>query len=109
MKYIFIWLALWPVFSSCSPTYALILAVILPQNFILWLIYLFIYIVWLLSMLFLISILGTRLTKKLRFVANPNGLFKKILWIIFIVMWILITFGIIDRLIINLNLYKWKK
>jgi len=34
MKYIFMGFALGPVFSSCSPTYALILAIVLPAGFV---------------------------------------------------------------------------
>jgi cytochrome c-type biogenesis protein len=33
MKYVFMGFALGPVFSSCSPTYALILAIVLPAGF----------------------------------------------------------------------------
>ena len=86
MKYIFMGFALGPVFSSCSPTYALILAIILPAWFLFGLTALISYTLWLAVILFAIAVFGQRLIKNLKWASDPNGLFKKILWVIFILV-----------------------
>lgn len=85
-----VWASLWPVFSSCSPTYWLILAVILPNNFAIWSLYLISYILWLAFILLLISLFWQKMIQKLKFFSNPNWSFKKILWVIFLLIWLLI-------------------
>lgn len=89
---ILIWASLWPVFSSCSPTYAIILAVILPVSFFVWLINLFAYVIWLWFILLLIAILWQKFISKLKWASSPNWIFKKILWILFLVVWLSIIF-----------------
>ena len=49
-------MSLWPVFSSCSPTYAIILAVILSVSFLTGLVNLFAYALWLGLVLLIIAI-----------------------------------------------------
>lgn len=85
-----IWASLWPVFSSCSPSYWLILAVILPNNFAIWSLYLISYILWLAFILLLIALFWQKMIQKLKFFSNPNWSFKKILWVIFLLIWLLI-------------------
>ena len=85
-----VWFSLWPVFSSCSPTYTLILAVVLPQSFTIWLLNLFFYTLWLCLMLLLIAILWQKFVAKLKWLSDPNGIFKKLLWILFIIVWLAI-------------------
>lgn len=82
--------ALWPVFSSCSPTYALILAIILPSSFIFWLINLIMYALWLSIMLLIIAIFWQKAVSKVKFLANPKSSFKKILALVFILVWLTI-------------------
>lgn len=94
LKNYFIWASLWPVFSSCSPTYWLILAVILPNNFAVWSLYLISYILWLAFVLLLISLFWQKMIQKLRFISNPNGNFKKFLWVIFLIIWLFIFTGL---------------
>ncbi len=89
-KYIFMWIALGPVFSSCSPMYAVILALVLPAWYLFWILALIFYIVWLASILLLISILWQSWVKKLKWASKPSGIFKKIVAFVFIVLWILI-------------------
>jgi len=89
-KYIFMWFALGPVFSSCSPTYALILAIILPAGIITGMLALISYTLWLAAILFAIAVFGQKLVKNLRWASDPNGIFKKILWFVFIVVWLAI-------------------
>jgi cytochrome c biogenesis protein CcdA/thiol-disulfide isomerase/thioredoxin len=85
--------ALGPVFASCSPTYGLILAVVLPQSFALGLVYLVLYSLGLATILLGISILGRKLINKLKFAANPNGWFKKILGVLFILVGLAVITG----------------
>lgn len=85
-------MALGPVFTSCSPTYLLILATILPASFVIGVFYLIIYTLGLVSTLGLIGYLGQKVIKKLRWAANPNGVFKKCMgWLLIIVGLLLIT------------------
>lgn len=85
--------ALGPVFSSCSPTYALILATILPVSFFKGLIYLLAYSAGLSLVMFLIGFFGQTIVRKLKWASNPNGKFKRILGIIFILLGIAIMLG----------------
>jgi cytochrome c biogenesis protein CcdA/thiol-disulfide isomerase/thioredoxin len=85
--------ALGPVFSSCSPLYALILATILPVNLALGLVYMTTYALGLGLALLVIALVGRKLTKKLGWAVNPNGLFRRILAIILIIVGLLIITG----------------
>jgi cytochrome c biogenesis protein CcdA len=89
-------MALGPVFNSCSPTYALIVAVILPVSFATGVIYLAAYVVGLALILLLISLAGRAVVEKLRWLSNPGGIFKKALGGMFIVVGCAIIFGV-DR------------
>lgn len=83
---ILIGLSLGPVFSSCSPTYFLILATVLPQNFATGFLYLVAYSLGLALILLLIAFLGQKIVRRLQWAANPEGWFKRILGILFIVV-----------------------
>jgi len=89
-------MALGPVFNSCSPTYALIVAVILPVSFATGVVYLAAYVVGLALILLLISLAGRAVVEKLRWLSNPGGVFKKALGGLFIVVGCAIIFGV-DR------------
>jgi cytochrome c biogenesis protein CcdA len=86
--------ALGPVFNSCSPTYALIVAAILPASFVTGLLYLVAYAVGVGAILLLISIFGRSLADKLRWLSNPEGMFKKFIAILFIVVGLAVVFGL---------------
>ena len=86
--------ALGPVFSSCSPTYAIIVASILPLNFASGIANLLIYVFGMAITLLLVTIFGQKIIHKLGWAVNPNGIFKKILGIIFIIIGIFIITGI---------------
>lgn len=93
MKYILMGFALGPVFSSCSPTYALILAIILPAGFFIGITSLIAYTLGLAVILLAISIFGRKLIKNLSWASDPNGIFKKVLWVIFILVGLAIFTG----------------
>lgn len=90
--------ALGPVFASCSPTYGLILATVLPVNFVEGLIYLTVYSLGLATVLLAIAILGRKLINRLKFAANPNGWFKKILGVLFILVGLAVITGFDKRI-----------
>ena len=90
--------ALGPVFSTCSPTYFIILATVLPVSPVLGLVYLLAYTVGLCVMLLAIAFLGQKILAKLGVAANPRGTFKKAIGILFIVIGVGIIFGLDKKL-----------
>ena len=86
--------ALGPVFSTCSPTYFVILATVLPASFALGTLYLLAYVLGLSLVLLLIALLGERFASKLSGFSNPNGWLKRILGLLFIILGLMIMFGI---------------
>lgn len=83
---ILLWAVLWPVFSSCSPTFALIISLVLPVDFTQWIINLSIYSFALSATLLAISYLWRYAIQKLNWIANPNWFFKKAIAIIIIIV-----------------------
>jgi cytochrome c biogenesis protein CcdA len=86
--------ALGPVFSSCSPTYALIVALVLPVSFAKGFVYLVGYVLGLATVLFALALMGSVLVKRLGWLTNPHGCFKRVVGIIFIVVGVAVLFGI---------------
>jgi len=86
--------ALGPVFSSCSPTYFVILATVLPASFLLGTVYLLAYIAGLVLVLALIAILGQRLTSKLQFAADSRSWLKRGIGALFLIVGIFIVTGL---------------
>ncbi|MBU6370897.1 MAG: redoxin domain-containing protein [Patescibacteria group bacterium] len=95
---ILVGVSLGPVFSSCSPTYFLILAAVLPKNFLEGLGYLLAYTVGLALTLFVVSIAGQKLLDKLGVAANPEGWLKKTIGVVFLLLGLTIAFGFEARL-----------
>jgi len=87
-------LALGPVFSSCSPTYFVILATVLPASFLLGTVYLIAYALGLSLILLLISLLGQRFANHLGRLSDPKGWFKKVIGILFLIVGIAIITGL---------------
>jgi cytochrome c-type biogenesis protein len=85
--------ALGPVFSSCSPTYFVILASVLPASFALGTLYLLSYAAGLSLVLLLIALLGQRFADRLSRFADSRGSFKRIVGFVFIVLGFLIISG----------------
>lgn len=90
--------ALGPVFTSCSPTYALIIAVIFPQNFISGIFLTFIYALGLAFSLLILALGGQKVVSKVRGAANPNSSFKKGLGVLILIIGILVAFGLDKKL-----------
>ncbi|MEO6078024.1 MAG: cytochrome c biogenesis protein CcdA [Candidatus Andersenbacteria bacterium] len=85
--------ALGPVFSTCSPTYFLVLAAVLPENLGLGLLYLVAYAAGLSLSLLLVAFVGQKIVDKAGIAANPHGWFKKTLGVLFLVVGIAIISG----------------
>ncbi len=83
-----------PVFSTCSPTYSLLLATVFPVSLISGIFYTFIYAIWLSLVLLLISKFGSALVRRLRIYADERGIFRKVLGIILVMVGLLIVTGI---------------
>ena len=86
--------ALGPVFSSCSPTYFVILGVVLPESFLVGTFYLLTYIAGLAAILLAIALLGQKLTQKLNVVADSQSWFKRGIGALFVFLGIAIFFGL---------------
>jgi cytochrome c-type biogenesis protein len=100
--------SLGPVFSSCSPTYGLIIATILPQDFVTGTLYLLWYVIGLGLMFMLIAILGSKMTSKLKWATDPNGWFKKSIGVFFIIIGLAIMFNFdksFETLLLQLDFY----
>ncbi|MBT2516998.1 sulfite exporter TauE/SafE family protein [Streptomyces sp. ISL-90] len=101
--------ALGPVFSSCSPTYALIVAAVLPVSFGEGLGYVAAYAVGLAGMLLLIALLGRAFVRRLGWLANPNGWFRRTIGAVFILVGVAVVAGLdkqLQTLILDLGWYE---
>ena len=94
--------SLGPVFSTCSPTYFVILATVLPVSFALGLVYLAAYVVGLSLSLLAIAFVGQKLMSRLGVAADPHGWFKRTLGVLFLLVGIAIITGYDKRIQIDL-------
>jgi len=85
--------ALGPVFSSCSPTYAWVLATVLPSNAVLGMFYLTVYVLGVATSLLAIALLGRRLLEKVKWASNPKGWFQRGIAVLFILVGLFIVTG----------------
>ncbi len=85
--------ALGPVFSTCSPTYFVILASVLPASFFLGTTYLLAYTLGLSLILLLIALLGQRFANRLIAFSDSRGWFKRGVGVLFILIGIAIASG----------------
>ena len=86
--------ALGPTFSSCSPTYALILATVLPVSFAEGLLYIVVYALGLAITLLLVAFLGQAFARKLGWLSNPSGWLRRTVGILLIVVGLAVIFGL---------------
>ncbi len=86
--------ALGPVFNSCSPTYALIIAVSFPASFTEGLIYLIAYAAGLALILLLVSIFGRAVVDRLGRLSDPHGKFRKVIGALFLLVGFGVIFGL---------------
>lgn len=85
--------SLGPVFTSCSPTYFIIIGLIASSDFTQGLSLLMIYLIGLGGFLYVIGLLGSKLTRKLGMFANPQSPARKALGVLFLILGIGIVLG----------------
>ncbi len=91
---ILVGVALGPVFTSCSPTYFIVLATILPADPVAGVIYLVSYTLGLSIALLGIALVGQKIVDKLGLASDSHGWFKRAIGVLFIVVGLLVFFGI---------------
>ncbi len=89
--------ALGPVFSTCSPTYFIVLASVLPVSLAAGIADILAYILGLCLFLLVLSVAGQALLERLHVAADPNGWFRKILGLLFVAIAVLIVTGTLAR------------
>lgn len=90
---ILIGVALGPVFASCSPTYAFILASVLPHSFVSGLIYLITYSIGLVLALLVVSLVGKKFISRFSWAIDTHSLFRRIIGLIFVLIGVAIITG----------------
>lgn len=86
--------ALGPVFSSCSPVYAWVIATILPVQPFEGFLYISAYCIGMAGALLVISLAGRKLISKLGWASNPKGWFQRIIAILFIAVGVFVATGL---------------
>jgi cytochrome c-type biogenesis protein len=86
--------ALGPTFSSCSPTYALILATILPVSFAEGVLYIVVYAAGLAIALLLMAFLGQAFARRLGWLSSPHGWFRRVVGILLTIVGIAVILGL---------------
>ncbi len=90
-------IALGPVFSSCSPTYAFILATVLPRNVAQGLVYVGAYIAGLVVVMLTVALLGRRFILRFAWAVNPRSVFRRSVGLVFILVGLAIVLGLDTR------------
>lgn len=86
-------MALGPVFSSCNPTYAFIVAAVLPISFAEGFIYLLTYAIGLSGILLIVTYLGQNVLVKMGWLNDPKGKFKRVIGVLFLIVGIGVASG----------------
>ena len=90
---ILVGVALGPVFASCSPTYAFILASVLPRNFLAGALYLALYSLGLVLTLLAASLAGRRYIKRFSWAIDTHSWFRRGIGVLFIAIGVVIISG----------------
>ncbi len=85
--------ALGPVFSTCSPTYFIVIATVLPRTPAIGMVYLLSYTIGLCLSLLLVTFLGQKIMDTLGVASDPKSTLKKTLGVIFILVGLAILTG----------------
>jgi cytochrome c biogenesis protein CcdA len=86
--------SLGPVFASCSPTYLYIVSTVFLQSFQVGLLNLIVYTLGLMLILLLVAFFGQKLTQNLKILADPRGVFKRSLGVVFLLIGLAIMFSL---------------
>ncbi len=85
--------ALGPVFSSCSPTYALIIATVLPASFATGIVYLTAYVAGMATLLLVVAYYGSRFVHKLGWALDEKGTFRRVIGVLFVLIGVAVITG----------------
>lgn len=88
--------ALGPVFTSCSPLFAYVVVTVLPAEPSRGLALLTAYVVGLVTVLFSIALAGQRLVSRLRWAADPQSPFRRVIGALFVVLGVLVATGLMQ-------------
>lgn len=86
--------ALGPIFSSCSPTYAWVIATVLPSSSLLGMFYLTFYVLGVATALLAIALLGRKLLERIKWASDPKGWFQRGIAVLFIIVGIFVATGL---------------
>jgi cytochrome c biogenesis protein CcdA len=98
LRNILLGVSLGPIFSSCSPTYGIILGTVLPNSFAVGLLNLIVFALGLAIVLFAIAFGGQWVLKRLTWASKSDGWFRKFVGIFLVLIGILIATGLIRDL-----------
>jgi cytochrome c biogenesis protein CcdA len=85
--------ALGPVFSSCSPMYAYVVASVVPAEPLRGVVLLGAYVIGLCGTLLVVALLGQRVLGRLGWLADPHGWFRRGLGVVFIAVGLAVATG----------------
>ncbi|QQR51033.1 sulfite exporter TauE/SafE family protein [Candidatus Saccharibacteria bacterium] len=103
--------SLGPLFNVCSPTYALIVAVLLPANPLQGLSLLFVYTLGLTLTLFAVAVGGSTFVHKLGWSLDTHGKFRRILGALLLLIGIAVVLGLdkkLQGLLVSSGLFDWQ-
>lgn len=86
--------ALGPVFSSCSPTYAYVVATVLPASPAQGLLLLTVYVLGLCGTLLLVALVGQRAVRRLRWTTDPRGLLRRTAGVLLVLVGLAVATGL---------------
>lgn len=90
--------SLGPVFTSCSPTYGLILAVVLPASLVTGVADIVAYTLGLSAVMLLAALGGRKITMRLGWALNPDGKFRRGLGVVLLIVGLLIASGQVRKI-----------
>ena len=85
--------SLGPIFTSCSPVYAVVVATILPKDFMAGLVNIIVYALGLSLTLLCFARFGQTLVRRSAWASNPSGWFRRGLGIVLVIVGLLIVTG----------------
>ncbi len=100
--------SLGPVFTSCSPTYFVILGLVTSSNYTQGISLLLVYLLGLSIFLYVIGLVGFKATKKFRLLADPKSKVRKALGVLFLLLGIGIILGwdkVLETWLLDLGIY----
>lgn len=103
--------SLGPLFNVCSPTYALIVATILPVEPLHGLLLLVIYTLGLTATLYAVAVGGSQITHRLGWTLIPHGAFRRIVGALLLVIGIAIIFGydkLFQTALVSSGFFDWQ-